>query len=541
MNKRTKQPGQMNLYHKKQRWKIALLFIATIMVAASLWFSNQIVQKVQDKELDRVQQWADAVKRKSELVNLTNRAFNELSVSLTELRERDRDKVEMWSAATKEFNKNLDDYSFALFVVQHNSDIPMILMDNNGEIISDYNLGGVYEQITKDVAFEYPTKNRAFRDSVVKVVKQDSLESFVSFWSENREPLEIDLGGGEKQKIFYFDSIYYRTIRLEELQRNRDSLSQAFTDELIDNENLVPVMFIDRESREVIATNITEYDSTNSEEIIKQLAAANDPITVKLNNESEGVIYFEYSAEITQMKYFPFVQFFIIGLFVLIAYLVFSTFRKAEQDQVWVGMAKETAHQLGTPISSLMAWNQLLEAQGVDQDITKEIDKDIERLSTVTNRFSKIGSEAVLEEENMVEIFNDIISYLRKRISAKIELQFEPTYDTATAMVNRSLIEWVIENISKNAVDAMDGSGKITYSIRQVEDQIQIDITDNGKGIPSNKIKTVFQPGYTTKKRGWGLGLSLVKRIVEDFHKGKVFVLKSEVGVGTTFRIILKV
>ena len=225
----------------------------------------------------------------------------------------------------------------------------------------------------------------------------------------------------------------------------------------------------------------------------------------------------------------------------LIAYIVFSTFRKAEQDQVWVGMAKETAHQLGTPISSLMAWNQLLEAQGVDEYITKEIDKDIERLSMVTNRFSKIGSEAVLEEENMGVILEEIIEYLRKRISAKISLNYEKPQQLVTAMVNRSLIEWVVENIAKNAVDAMEGSGNITFEITQGDDYVQIDIIDNGKGIPSNKLKTVFQPGYTTKKRGWGLGLSLVKRIVEDFHKGKVFVLRSEPGVGTTFRINLKV
>lgn len=346
---------------------------------------------------------------------------------------------------------------------------------------------------------------------------------------------------GEKQKIFYFDSIYYRTLKLEELQRNRDSLSSSFTEELVENENLVPVMFIDKVTREVIATNISTYDSTNSGEIIRDLAAKNDSISVDLGNEREGVIYFEYSPEITQMKYFPFVQFFIIGLFVLIAYLVFSTFRRAEQDQVWVGMAKETAHQLGTPISSLMAWSQLLDAQGVDKEIITEIDKDIERLSMVTNRFSKIGSEAMLVEENMVEILNQIIDYLRKRISKKIILHFEPKEEVIVAMVNRSLIDWVFENIVKNAVDSMDGNGQITFTIEQIEDSVQIEIKDTGKGIPANKLKTVFQPGYTTKKRGWGLGLSLVKRIVEDFHKGKVIVAHSELGVGSTFRITLKV
>lgn len=531
----------MNLYHKKQRWKLGLIGIAILMVGASLWFSSRIVSKVQDKELDRVQQWADAVKRKSELVNLTNTTFNELSAALKELKERDRQKVEMWSAATKEFNKPLDDYTFILKIVKENSGIPMILTNMKEEIVKSHNLEPVEEFIRSQIILDHPEESDSFIDSVFNQVNNDSLKSFISFWRENREPIEIDLFDGEKQKIFYFDSIYYRSIKLEELQRSRDSLSKAFTRELIDNEHLVPVMFIDKNTREVIATNIDEYDSTNTEEIIARLSAENDPISVKLSNDNEGIIYFEFSPEITQMKYFPYVQFFIIGLFVLIAYLVFSTFRKAEQDQVWVGMAKETAHQLGTPISSLMAWNQLLEAQGVKEDITKEIDKDIQRLSTVTNRFSKIGSEAILDEEDLVKLLHNVVDYLKKRISSKIELTCESKADSIKAMVNPSLLEWVIENITKNAVDAMDGSGKIQIVIEQIEDWVQIDISDNGKGIPSNKLKTVFQPGFTTKKRGWGLGLSLVKRIVEDFHKGKVFVHQSEVNVGTTFRILLKV
>jgi signal transduction histidine kinase len=242
-----------------------------------------------------------------------------------------------------------------------------------------------------------------------------------------------------------------------------------------------------------------------------------------------------------QMKFFPIVQFFIIGLFVLIAYIAFSTFRKAEQDQVWAGMAKETAHQLGTPISSLMAWNQLLESKGVEKNITEEIDKDIDRLNTVTNRFSKIGSESSLESTNIVEVINNATSYLKSRISSKIDLSVVSTNEVITTHLNSSLIEWVIENIVKNAVDAMDGKGWVKVEISQQEDEVFIDISDNGKGIPASKLKSVFQPGYTTKMRGWGLGLSLVKRIIEEFHKGKVFVLKSELGIGTTFRIQLPV
>jgi signal transduction histidine kinase len=533
--------SKKNLYHQKQRWKIALIGAAIIMVAASLWFSFQIVDKVKDKELDRVQQWADAVKRKSELVNLTNNTFVELGNALELLKERDQQKVMMWSSAMEEINKPMDDYTFAVSILQQNNSIPIILTDQEGEIVSNYNLENLERKIAANVSENNPKLSKKPLDSLVKAVINDSLKSYLPFWSKQHDPFEIELSYGEKQYAYYFDSIYYKTEKLKELQLSRDSLSNAFTRELIDNEYLVPVFFVDQFSRAVLATNIERYDSTNANEIINELSALNDSITVKLVNGHTGVIYFQYSPEITQMKYFPFIQFFIIGLFVLIAYLVFSTFRKAEQDQVWVGMAKETAHQLGTPISSLMAWNQLLDAQGVDKSITTEIDKDIDRLSTVTNRFSKIGSEAILKEENIVEIIQESVAYLRIRISKKIALIFEPERDEILGMANRSLLEWVVENITKNAVDAIEGEGEIRIALRQIEDRIQIDITDNGRGIESNRIKTVFQPGFTTKQRGWGLGLSLVKRIVEDFHKGKVYVLKSEVGVGTTFRITLKV
>jgi signal transduction histidine kinase len=241
------------------------------------------------------------------------------------------------------------------------------------------------------------------------------------------------------------------------------------------------------------------------------------------------------------MKYFPIIQFFIIGLFIFIAYIAFSTFRKAEQDQVWAGMAKETAHQLGTPISSLMAWNQLLEAKGVDTSITDEINKDIERLNTVTNRFSKIGSEAILEEGDIVETVNQVADYLRLRISAKVSITCETEISGLKIRYNKSLMEWAIENIVKNAVDAMESKGQLIIKVFQQEDELIIDIMDTGKGIPANKIKTVFHPGFSTKKRGWGLGLSLVKRIIEEFHKGKVYVLVSEINKGTTFRIKLPV
>ena len=531
----------MNLYHKKQRWKIALLGVAILMVAASLWFSFNIVDKVQQREVNRIEQWADAVKRKSELVNLTNNAFDELGQALKELKERDHQKVEMWSFAMEEINKNLDDYSFVLKILGQNNEIPVIITDMQEKVVSSYNLASLDTLINRNISANYAKQKKKYRDSVFRKVKEDSLNAYVQFWQIEHPPLEIDLYYGEKQKVFYFDSIYFKTQKLTALEFSRDSLISAFSDELVTNEYLVPVLFIDKDSRDVIATNRQDYDSTNANALVSMLSSSGDSILVELGAESTGVIYYEHSEEVTLMKFFPIIQFFIIGLFVLIAYLAFSTFRKAEQDQVWAGMAKETAHQLGTPISSLMAWNQLLESKGTEESVTKEINKDIDRLNMVTNRFSKIGSEAVLEQANVVLVVRNAVDYLTTRISSKIELSFKAANDPLLAQLNPSLLEWAVENIIKNAVDSMEGKGAINVTVFQLEDQVFIDIEDNGKGIPTNKIKSVFRPGYTTKKRGWGLGLSLVKRIIEEFHKGKVIVHKSEVGVGTTFRIQLPV
>jgi signal transduction histidine kinase len=226
----------------------------------------------------------------------------------------------------------------------------------------------------------------------------------------------------------------------------------------------------------------------------------------------------------------------LIGLFGLIGYLIFSTFRKAEQNQVWAGMAKETAHQLGTPLSSLMAWVQLLESQGTDKMITEEMQKDIDRLEKVTDRFSKIGSGAKLENAEISKTVSNIVTYLRPRISDKVEVQTDIP-EGIFALHNPSLIEWVVENICKNAVDAMEGEGHLKVSMSTEQNYVHIDIKDSGKGMPPNQYKRVFEPGYSTKKRGWGLGLSLVKRIVKDYHKGRVYVLESRIDEGTTFRI----
>jgi signal transduction histidine kinase len=234
------------------------------------------------------------------------------------------------------------------------------------------------------------------------------------------------------------------------------------------------------------------------------------------------------------------VQLVLIALFLFTAYLIFSTFRKAEQNQVWVGMAKETAHQLGTPISSLMAWVELLGAQGVDEETLVEINKDIVRLNTITDRFSKIGSKPDLEEHDLVDLLEQSFSYLKTRTSRKVHFIIDRGDVASKVMVSVPLFSWVIENLVKNAVDAMEGEGELRATLGTEGNKLYIDLSDTGKGIPKSQHTTIFEPGFTTKKRGWGLGLSLVKRIVESYHGGKIFIKHSEPGKGTTFRILFK-
>jgi len=240
-----------------------------------------------------------------------------------------------------------------------------------------------------------------------------------------------------------------------------------------------------------------------------------------------------------QLKFYPYFQFFIIGLFLIISYYLFSTSRKVEQNQVWVGMAKETAHQLGTPLSSLIAWVEYLKLKGIDENTLTELSKDIKRLEIITERFSKIGSVPKLEDEDVKAVINQSLDYLKVRISKKVNVTLHSSNSSIVyAKVNPSLFSWVLENLIKNAVDAMKGDGNIDIHISDQTQFIYIDISDSGTGIPKGNQKTIFEPGFTSKKRGWGLGLSLVKRIIENYHAGKIFVKQSDEN-GTTFRIVL--
>lgn len=512
----------MNLYSNKQKWKIALLIFALLLVGASLFVSNRIVSKVAQREKAKATQWAGTVKKRIELVKLTNNTFSEL-------REKEREKMQLWIDATKEVSvaTSLDgsqNYDFPLRIIAQNKDIPVIVLDDERFVSGSRNLG--FD--TSDIRQAHPDVTTPELLNIF----DDSLVTLADNWEKENPPFRIEIYEGLFMTYAYTDS--KELIRLE---KERDSLIQAFSSDLINNKGLVPVLLVDSKTDEVIGTNVEKFQSGQSKTALQDLKSQNPPITIDFGNGEQNMLYYGNSPELKQLQYFPYIQFTVIGLFAFIGYLIFSTFRKAEQNQVWAGMAKETAHQLGTPLSSLMAWIQLLEAQGADEMATTEMQKDIIRLEKVTDRFSKIGSGAKLDSTDISGTVQTITTYLRPRISDKVEFTVNLPEVPVSAKHNASLIEWVIENICKNAVDAMEAEGKLNVSVQGSPEWVHIDIKDTGKGIPSNQLKTIFSPGFSTKKRGWGLGLSLVRRIVKDYHKGKVFVLESQLNVGTTFRI----
>ena len=263
-------------------------------------------------------------------------------------------------------------------------------------------------------------------------------------------------------------------------------------------------------------------------------------IEIKVGKKNKNYIYYKESYLLLQLKYYPYIQLFIILLFITVAYFAFSSSRNAEQNKVWVGLTKETAHQLGTPTSSLMAWAELIKTRLQDSEFADEFEKDVKRLEIITDRFSKIGSVPKLIPSSLSETIESSISYLKSRSSTNISFKIDCEDQNIIIPLSRNLFEWVIENLCKNAIDAISGKGSIQISVKRVNKKVVIDISDSGKGIAKSKFKTIFKPGYTTKTRGWGLGLSLAKRIIENYHSGKIFVLSSEIGKGTTFRIILK-
>lgn len=364
------------------------------------------------------------------------------------------------------------------------------------------------------------------------------------------EILVSQLKEREKQQVILFAKAIEYTIN-EDYEANINFVSQ----EIINKNNSIPTILI--QAGKVLYARNVDIDSSRNQDYIdqqlkqemKSMGETYDPIIMVLkdpsqNNEIFGQqkLYYKNSFLLTQINAYPYIQLSVIAIFGIISYMAFNFSRMAEQNRVWVGLAKETAHQLGTPLSSLMAWMEILrdDPDLKNKGFTDELEKDIRKLTIVTERFSSIGSVPILKQENVVALVSNVVNYLRPRISSKVKMEVFTLSDNIQAMVHQPLFEWVIENLCKNAVDAIGTSGTIAVKIlRGSDSKVFIDISDTGKGIPRSKMSMVFRPGFTTKRRGWGLGLTLAKRIIESYHNGRIFVKSSDENQGTTFRIAL--
>ena len=346
-----------------------------------------------------------------------------------------------------------------------------------------------------------------------------------------------DLAREERQKI----EVWSEATRV--MTSENPSLNMNLILKIIQGNTSIPVILCS-ETDSVVSYNNIEIPEKNVAQFmtnkVKELRTKNPPIVIDMEDGTYQYLYYDDSIILKRLLVYPYAQLSVVFVFILIAFLALASTKKAEQNKVWVGLSKETAHQLGTPISSLIAWVEYLRTKDIDPSLLTEMDKDVKRLQTIAERFSKIGSDPDPVPTNIVESIRAALGYMETRISSKVKINTYLPERPILVLMTDSLFAWVIENLTKNAVDAMEGQGEISLKVEEREKVVLIDLADTGKGIPKSKFKTVFNPGYTTKKRGWGLGLSLVKRIIESFQGGKIFVKSSELGKGTTFRIKLK-
>ena len=305
-----------------------------------------------------------------------------------------------------------------------------------------------------------------------------------------------------------------------------------FVSSIIEGNTTIPVYICDEEGKILASRNVPEG---------KETVGKHGPIEVKISDEVSQYIYWDDSHLLTRLRYVPYAQFALIFIFIVIAVITMLTAQRSEENRLWVGLSKETAHQLGTPISSLNAWQQLLAEAYPNDEYVPQMKRDIERLQMIADRFQKIGSEPALQPENLIPVIQNAVSYMRARSSSRIVIDDHCLEGVnRTVMLNAPLMQWVVENLLKNAVDAISGKGSITLQIHENERDVMLDITDTGKGIDNKNQRHIFEPGFTSKDRGWGLGLPLAKRIVEQYHGGKLLLKHSQPGVGTTFRIVIK-
>lgn len=494
----------MNIYNRKQRWKLVLLMLALGIVGVTLWYSNHIAAEIRMRERENVELWSRAVKKKAELVMFTERLFSELG-------EEERKKADLLGKVYRYLSENdeMTEFVLATEILRLNATIPVMIANDTGKVLFSSNLD------------ETRNGDKVYLDSLLNVMRL------------RHKPIRLEVVG---QSIFYDDSRLFT-----QLQLTMDDLINAFISETVINAASVPVIMTDSSQKNILTaalgSDILPSDTVQIRARLNSMAASNAPIKVELPGQGVRLIFFEDSVVLQRLSLFPLYQLILIAVFLIVSYLIFSTFRKAEQNQVWVGMAKETAHQLGTPLSSLMAWTTLIEEGKASSEMVAEMNKDIQRLVTVSERFSKIGSAPELKLYALDVLVRNSMEYLSSRSSKNVNTLVDVAPGKYKAMLNEALFGWVIENIFKNAIDAMEGVGTISVKVFYEENKICLELSDTGKGIPKSDWSSVFQPGFTTKARGWGLGLSLAKRIITEYHNGSIYIIKSEKGKGTTFRI----
>ena len=487
-----------------------LLFLAAAaIVVVTLGYTQHLASIIRDEEQRKVQLWVEAVKQRAELVTYTQSLFEELGAE-------EKKKADHLAAAYRLIQESPVgmDLTFSTDFLVGNKTVPVLILNDDGEVLYHVNVP--------------PPPLGSDREAYFDSVRVHQMGT--------NPPIRFEEVG---QTIYYSESV-----RLRELREAMSELIESFISETVINSASVPVMLLDSTATRIVKSQGIDVSSLSDPEVLQErlmaMAGDNAPIPVYLPGEGWNLVFYEESLVLTQLKFFPAVQLLLIAAFLLVAYLVFSASRRAEQNRVWVGMAKETAHQLGTPLSSLMAWSSLLSARGVDPEALSEMDKDIARLQVVAERFSKIGSEADLTPADPLQVVEETVNYMRPRISKNVKLSLESGEPQGELPLSRPLFSWVLENLLRNAVDAMEGEGTLSVRAAWEGDEVHVEVEDNGKGMTKSVARRVFEPGFTTKSRGWGLGLSLSKRIVEDTHGGQVFVDWTEPGQGTRFKLVFR-
>lgn len=488
---------------KNAKWIV--LAITVLLAGFALFEINNLSNRIRQSEEEKVKLWANAISQKAQLVTSSEEFFSK--VALDEHR-----KMQMYTNILRSFDR-MDmgaDADFSLDYVRY-----IVDSCETAIIITD-------------------------RDSIITVPSElagQKLEgSLLAEFSHNM-PFHYRIWGMPM-------TLYYKESRVYTEMRNvLNGFNKSFLSEITNNSVAVPVLVVDSLQGEVLGWgNLSQREFSTPEKLSNKLCEMedeNDPIEFRLPNGQRAYLFYESTPLIKALQWVPLLYLFVFVVLMLITFRLLQTARSMEENRIWVGMAKETAHQLGTPISSLLAWTQYLEGKTFDASYAAELNKDIQRLETITHRFSKIGSKPELQPANVCATIQEAINYLQTRSSRKVKFVTNYPSDDIIVPLNSYLFQWVIENICKNAIDAMDGKGTFTVIVSSDSHYVYVDLADAGKGMSPSIQKKIFDSGFTTKQRGWGLGLSLAKRIIVNYHKGRIFVKYSVEGQGTVFRIVL--